>query len=110
MNIYITPEVIHYLNDLVTLLYEKGYFSFEDSAIKYVDELLDEIISDLPTKLKRPAPDYFTKQYGKGLYYAVFQKSKYTQWYVFFRVYQINGDVFYQVRYIANNHTVAQYL
>ena len=110
MNICIISEVKQYLNDLITILYEQGYFSFEDTAVKYVDELLDEIISDLPTKLKRPAPKYFKQRYGKGLYYAVFQKSKNTQWYVFFIMYQIDGEIFYQVRYIANNHTVAQYL
>jgi hypothetical protein len=42
--------------------------------------------------------------------YAVFKESKNTHWYVFFRVYKKNGEDIYQVRYIANNHTVAQYL
>jgi len=42
MNVYITPEVKEYFNDLVTILYEKGYFGFEDAAIKYADGLLDD--------------------------------------------------------------------
>jgi len=110
MNVYAISEVKQYLNDLITILFEKGYFSFEDSAQKYVDELLDDIITDLPTKLKKPAPEYFTDRYGEGLYYAVFSKNKQTQWYAFFKIYQIKGELFYQVRFIANNHTVAQHL
>jgi hypothetical protein len=110
MTVDTIPEVKQYLNDLITILYEKGYFSFEDTAKKYVDDLLDDIINNLPAKLKREAPKYFTDRYGKGLYYAVFKKNKLTQWYVFFRIYKKDGEWYYQVRYIANNHTVAQYL
>ena len=110
MNVYTVPEVKQYLNNLITILYKKGYFGFEDTAKKYVNELLDDIISNLPVKLKRPAPKYFTDQYGKGLYYAVFPKNKRTQWYVFFRMYQENGELYYQVRHITNNHVAAQYI
>ena len=110
MNVYTIAEVKQYLNDLITILYEKGYFSFEDTAKKYVDELLDEIITKLPTKLKRPAPKYFTDRYGKELYYAVFPKNKRTQWYAFFRMYQKDGKRYYQVRYLANNHIISQHL
>ena len=108
-NVYTIPEVKQYLNDLITILYEKGYFSYEETAKKYVDELLDDILTKLPTKLKRPAPKKFTDRYGKGLYYAVFPKSKRTQWYAFFRMYRKDGELFYQVRHIENNHTAAQH-
>jgi len=110
MKVETIPEVKQFLNDLITILYENGYFSFEENAQKYVDELLNDIETHLPTQFKRPAPAYFTNQYGKGLYYAVFPKSKRTQWYVFFRIYRKEGELYYQVRYIANNHIVAQFL
>ena len=110
MNVYTIPKVKQYLNDLITILYERGYFSFEDTAKKYVNELLDDIMKNLPGKLKRPAPKYFTDRYGDGLFYAVFPKSKHTQWYAFFRMYQKDRELYYQVRYIANNHTVAQHI
>ena len=45
-----------------------------------------------------------------NMYYTIFKKSKNTQWYVFFRVYKEKGEVIYQVRYISNNHVIAQYL
>ena len=110
MNVETIPEVKQYLNDLITILYEKEYFGYEDTSKKYVDELLDDMITNLPAKLKRQAPKYFPNRYGKGLYYAVFPKSKRTQWYAFFRIYKERGELIYQIRYIANNHTVAQYL
>ncbi|GHT54076.1 hypothetical protein FACS189451_00900 [Bacteroidia bacterium] len=104
------PEVRQYFKDLVPILYEKGYFSFEDTAHKYVNELIEDIRVNLPAKFKREAPEYFTGRYGEGLYYAVFPKSRRTHWYAFFRMYQENSKLFYQVRFIANNHTIAQHL
>jgi len=71
--------------------------------------LVYDIKTNLPAKPYHPAPKRFDK-YGKNMEYVVFKKSKRTQWYVFFRVYRENDDVFYQVRYIANNNTAAQYL
>ena len=109
MKVYTIPKVKQYLNDLITILYEKGYFGYEETAKKYVDELLDDIVTKLPTKLHKPAPECFDK-YGKNMEYAGFQKNKRTTWYVFFTKYLENGEEIYLVRYIANNHTIAQYL
>ena len=104
------PEVRQYYKSLVPILYDEGYFSYKENARKYVKDLVDDIKINLPVKLKRPAPKYFTDQYGKGLYYAVFPKNKRTQWYVFFRMYQENGELYYQVRHITNNHVAAQHI
>ena len=103
------PIVYEYLENLVTILYENGYFGLRESAHKYVDELFDDITTTLPTKQHRPAPKYFDK-YGKGMKYAVFKKNKRTNWYAFFKTYCKNGELLYVVRYIANNHVIAQYL
>jgi hypothetical protein len=109
MKVYTTSEVKQYFNDLITILYEKEYFSYEETAKKYVDELLDDIIANLPTKRHKPAPKRFDK-YGKGMKYAAFKKNKRTTWYAFFKTYEENGETIYLVRYIANNHIIAQYL
>ena len=109
MKVVVIPKVYEYLETLVVILHVNEYFGSEDSARKYVDSLYNDIITNLPICVKRPAPAYFNK-YGKGLYYAVFPKNKRTQWYAFFRMYRENGELYYQIRYIANNHTVAQYL
>jgi histone deacetylase complex regulatory component SIN3 len=94
---------------LKKILFENEYFGFEDAAQKYVDELFDDITKNLHVHIKKRAPKYFDK-YGKGMYYAGFRKNKNTQWYVFFRLYRKNEENIYQIRYIANNHTIAQYL
>jgi len=109
MKVVVLPKIYEYLESLVITLYENKYFGFKDSARKYVDDLYDDITENLPVSVKKPAPRYFDK-YGKNMYYASFRKNKNTEWYAFFRIYQKNGEIIYQVRYIANNHTVAQYL
>ena len=109
MNISFLPKVLDYLEYLVIILFEKDYFSFLDNSERYVAELVDDIKKNLPIKQYKPAPKYFDK-YGKGMKYAVFRKSKHTCWYVFFKTYEKKGETFYLIRYIANNHVIAQYL
>ena len=109
MSVIFIPEARTYMRNLIIILYEKGYFGFHDSSRKYVIELHNDIITNLPILPSKPAPTYFDK-YGKDMYYVSFRKNKQTQWYVFFRIYQERGELIYQVRYIGNNHTVAQYL
>jgi len=109
MQVVALPEVHAYLEWLAQLLYEKDYFGFRESAKRYVAELFHDVKTRLPWRVHRPAPKYFDR-YGKNMEYAVFKKSKRTQWYIFFRVYLENGEEIYQVRYIANNHTIAQHI
>jgi len=109
MKVVVTPKVYEYLENLVIILYENEYFGHEDSARKYVDDLYNDIIMNLSICLKKRAPKYFDK-YGKDMEYAVFKRNRQTHWYVFFKVYRKNGEEIYQIRYIGNNHTVAQYL
>ena len=109
MKVILLPEVLQYLEDLATLLYKKEYFSFEETSFIYIMELYDDIILNLPTKIHKPSPTYFDK-YGNNMYYAAFKKSKRTSWYVFFTKYEDNGDIIYLIRYISNNHVIAQYL
>jgi len=109
MKIIAIPKVQQYFESLKKILFENEYFGFEETAQKYVDDLFEDVKTNLPTRLKRPAPPYFDR-YGKNMYYAVFVKNKRTQWYVFFRMYKKNGEDIYQIRYISNNHVIAQYL
>ena len=109
MQVIFIPEVLEYFEELANILYEKGYLGFEETALSYVIELYDDIIATLPTKLHKPAPKYFDK-YGKSMKYAAFRKNRRTCWYAFFKTYNRNGEKIFLVRYIGNNHTVAQYL
>ena len=109
MKVIILPEVLDYFEDLMEILYQKEYFGFRESAHKYVIELVEEIENDLPIIQQKPAPTYFNR-FGKNMSYAVFSRNKRTSWYVFFTVHKIGNEKIYLIRYIANNHTVAQYL
>ena len=109
MNVIFTSKVLDYLENLVVILYNKEYFGFLDASKRYVADLIDDILTTLPIRLHKPASAYFDK-YGKNMKYAAFKKSKNTTWYVFFKTYQKNRETIYLVRYIANNHTIAQYL
>lgn len=99
------PDVEIYLNELVNILYENNYFGLKSSAIDYVGWIIDTIEQDIDKVPHKPAPLYF-QRYGKSLSYSVFKRNQNRQWYVFFN---LEGDVYY-IRYIANNHTIAQYL
>lgn len=109
MKIVFLPETLDYFNELSTILYEKGYFGFEENALKYVDELLLDIRSTLYSRAKRTAPPYFDK-YGKNMLYSSFKKNKTTEWFVFFNIYEEENEITLVIRFISNNHVIAQYL
>ena len=110
MNVKFTPETLDYLEELVTILYQKGYFSWLDTSQKYVDELYADIQTNLPTKQHKRAPDRY-KIYGDDVHYASFKKNRRTTWYAFFTKYQDeNNQIIYLIEYIGNNHTDAHHL
>lgn len=109
MKVIALPEVREYLIELIHILYEKEYFGFEENAQKYVEELFFDIKTNLPLTLKKPAPPYFDR-YGKKMLYSTFRKNKATQWYVFFNAYEKEGELIFVIRYISNNHVIAQHL
>jgi len=109
MRVEFLPSVVDYFEELAWILHNNGYFGSYEFSWKYVDELIDDIKINLPTRLHKTAPTYFDK-YGKNMKYAGFLKNRRTTWYVFFTMYWKNGEKIYLVRYIANNHTIAQHL
>ena len=109
MKVFILPEVQQYFYELSYILYEKDYFGSLEKSEQYVEELVYDIKENLPTKRHKPAPKYFDR-YGKNMKYASFKKNRHTTWYAFFKIYEENGQTFYLVRYISNNHVIAQYL
>jgi len=86
MRIIFLPEVLDYFNELSTILYKKGYFGFEEDALTYVDDLLNDIENQLDVNIQKPAPSYFDK-FGEKMYYATFKKNKNTHWYIFFSIF-----------------------
>ena len=82
MRIIAIPEVEQYLESLKQILFEKEYFSFEEDAQEYVDDLFFDIKTNLPLKHHKPAKPHFD-QFGKGIYYASFKMNRNTTWYAF---------------------------
>ncbi|MDF9830905.1 hypothetical protein [Parabacteroides sp. PF5-6] len=109
MKVLFLSEIEDYLFDLTEVLYQLEYFGFKENAVLYITELIQDITLNLHHKQKRSAPHYFSR-YGKGMSYAVFKKNKNTQWYVFFNTYHKNGETIYLIRFVGNNHSLAQYL
>jgi len=103
------PEVRLYLKDLAPVLYDLGYFSYLESSQNYVKELVVDVIANLPKRQHKPVSKYFDR-YGKNMHYASFRKNKQTVWHAFFTTHEVENEKIYLVRYIANNHTIAQYL
>ena len=109
MKIIFLQQALDYFNELSTILFEKEYFGFENSAANYVEELIDDILSSLPFRPKHNAPAYFDR-YGKEMYYCTFPKNKHTTWYVFFSIYQTDTERVFLIKYISNNHVTGQFL
>lgn len=99
-----SKTVERYLDELLVLLFEKGYFGFPDSAKSYVDRLIlyvEQYTGILPGK---NAPDFF-HHFGQNMKYITYHANKRTSWYIF---YQERNNI-YLIRYITNNHVAAQY-
>ena len=109
MTIIYLKKVRGYFKNLIPKLHDLGYFNYIETAKKYIDEIFVEIEIQLKIQIPKTAPIYFEK-YGKGMKYIVIKKNKRTHWYVFFNTELKNGEIIYKVRYIANNHVIAQYL
>ncbi len=109
MKIILIPEVRLYLQELEHILYYNNYFGLKEFAHKYVDELLNEIEIGLPAMQKKEAPPSFNR-FGMNMRYISIRKNKQTSWYVFFHEYEVEGEIVFQIRYITNNHVIAQYL
>jgi hypothetical protein len=109
MKVLFLPEIRNYFAELAEILYEKNYFGFESSAIRYVEDLFNDIADTLPKRYRTIAPKYFDK-YGENMFYVSFKKTKSTEWYVFFSEYELNNETIFLVKYITNNHvSEAQY-
>lgn len=96
--IVVNNNALLFLDELVTLLIENGYFGFLESSLDYVNGIYDFILHDLASAVHYNTPKEL-KQYGR--FYSKVKISKRTTWYVFFD----KIDNRYLVEYITNNHT-----
>lgn len=103
------PEVVDQFLELAEVLYEKGYLGLKEIAVNYSEQLFQDIQANLPLKVKKGAPTYFSR-YGNDLFYSSFSKSRHTTWYVFYSIHEQDGQPVYLVRYLGNNHVIAHNL
>lgn len=59
MSVLFLPEVQRYFQELETLLFDMEYFSFEESAVQYVLELILDIRDTLPLRPSKKSPTLF---------------------------------------------------
>ncbi|MCD7931923.1 MAG: hypothetical protein LUH15_11535 [Tannerellaceae bacterium] len=107
MNVRYAETAWQYIDSLTEILYTQHYFSYKESAIKYVISLITEMKATIHIKQKQRAPLYFSR-YGKDLWYVSYPKNKRTTWYFFF-TYHPDNDTYF-IRYITNNHTAGHLL
>ncbi|MEO7490865.1 MAG: hypothetical protein ABIU77_27355 [Ferruginibacter sp.] len=93
--IVILPALESKLFDLVFILHDKEYFGFVETAIAYVDDIIDFIYTIPKRKHKK------TKNNKYGSYYCSYKKNPATTWFICF---DFEEEV-YLVKNITNNHT-----
>jgi hypothetical protein len=93
------PPVLDHLDQLSYSLYKNDYFGFIDSAIDYIDRMVDYIVNNIHHSPHKKAPHYFNK-FGNELFYITYQSSKQTSWYILFN----KNENRYLIKHITNNH------
>ncbi|WP_166920543.1 hypothetical protein [Flavobacterium poyangense] len=99
IEVVFTQDVIRYLDSLVIVLYEKGYFGFRGAAETYVSGIYDAVPKRIQTSLHKKTPD--TLQY-LGSEYVFYKINSRTTWYVFFEKRNQN----YLITGILNNYSI----
>jgi hypothetical protein len=93
-----TPNVIHYLDDLVIILYKKEYFGFIESAEEYVSNIYNAIPERIKKSAHKKTPISIQHL---GLDYVFYKANARTTWYIFFE----RRDQNYLITGIINNNS-----
>lgn len=93
--VVISPFVVNKLDSLILILFEKEYFGFMESAIDYVDNIYDFILT-IPSQNKKR-----TKKIKFGAWYCSYKANSKTTYFITF---DCENDV-YLVKNITNNHS-----
>ena len=102
--VVLSHEFVDELEELFDILVERGFFSYDEYALQYIDDIEQLINSSIHAYPKRKAPVLFAK-YGKDLKCIAYRKNAHTTWYVLFE----ETDSAFFVRHITNNHVSGQY-
>ena len=97
IEVEITESVIDYLNELITRLFYRDYFSYKIIAQSYVQNIYDFIEHKLPYLPSKHTPKRLDKY---GSYYLFYKANNRTTWYIFFE----KLDHRFLITHITNNH------
>lgn len=92
------PEVEHFLNDLVDLLFEKEYFGFKEDAVLYVLKIKHYISQNISSFPAKSTP---TEHRHHGEKYIFYKANVNTTWYIFFS----QEEQTFFIQFITNNHS-----
>ncbi|MEX0997706.1 MAG: hypothetical protein WDZ45_11710 [Flavobacteriaceae bacterium] len=95
--VLLQENVTTFLENLIQILFEKEYFSYEKSAQQYVSKIYDFIENHLIKYPHKTTPKNLSQLGSKFVFYKA---NNHTTWYIFFE----NKDSRYLVTYITNNH------
>ncbi|MDR1950954.1 MAG: hypothetical protein LBP96_01845 [Bacteroidales bacterium] len=87
MDIKFSQQVKFFVQDWAFVLFENEYFSFYETADKYVTNVVNSIYETIPHKFlwQSPQQDYFKLIYGEHIKYIKYRvPNGRTVWYVFF--------------------------
>lgn len=95
MQVIVEFHVQQKLKNLVTILYDEGYFGLHENALAYVNAIYDFIYT-VPKRTLR-----MTSNIESGTYYCHYKPNRRTTWYILFDI--ENED--YLIRNVFNNHS-----
>ncbi len=87
MKVKFSQQVRHFIRDWVQILYEKQYFSFYESANKYVANIVEAIYETISHEFiwQVPQQNHFKQLYGDNIKYIRHRvPHSRTVWYIFF--------------------------
>ena len=90
-------ELLLYFDELIYTLFVQEYFSYEENAKRYVDKIVNFIISEINSFPHKPTPQ---KLHYLGSHYIFYKANNLTTWYIFF---ERQGSEFL-ITGIINNH------
>lgn len=96
--------VILFLSDLTDILIKEEYFSFYETSVEYMWDLISFVENKIHTIPHKHAPPYFAK-YGNNLFYILYNRNRNTTWYILFE----KTPYHFLIRHISNNHVVGKY-
>ncbi len=96
------------LEESISSLVEKGYFSDEEYAVQYISDIVRYFSLNLQNLVAISAPNYFNRYSvsGKNVSYVRYRKNSRTTWYAFYE----ELEAIFSIDFLGNNHFIGHLL